>query len=52
MPRMFTPTVIEAPIVLEPITADAFVADLTAPSRQSAALLASAAASPHRRIYD
>jgi hypothetical protein len=52
MPRMFTPTVIEAPIELEPVTADTFVADLSQPSRAAAALLASAAASPHRRIYD
>ena len=52
MPRMFTPTVIEAPIELEPVTADTFVADLSRPSRAAAALLASAAASPHRRIYD
>ena len=28
MPRMFIPTVIEAPIELEPVTADTFVADL------------------------
>jgi hypothetical protein len=52
MRRMFTPTVIEAPIELEPVTADTFVADLTQPSREVAALLASAAASPRRRIYD
>ena len=52
MPRMFTPTVIEAPIVLEPVTTDTFIGDLTAPSRESAVLLASATASPHRRIYD
>jgi hypothetical protein len=49
---MFTPTVIEAPIELEPVTADSFVADLSQPSRAAAAVLASAVASPHRRIYD
>jgi hypothetical protein len=41
-----------SPIELEPVTADTFVADLTQPSREVAALLASAAASPRRRIYD
>ena len=52
MPRMFTPTVIEAPLELEPVSADTFVADLSQPSPAAAALLASAAASPRRRIYD
>jgi hypothetical protein len=52
MPRMFTPTVIEARLALEPVAADPFVADLTAPSLEAAALLASVAASPRRRIYD
>ena len=52
MPRMFSPTVIEAPLELEPVTADTFVADLSQPSGAAAALLASAAASPQRRIYD
>ena len=52
MPRMFSPTVIEAPLALEPVTADTFVADLSRPSPAAAALLASAAAAPHRRIYD
>ena len=41
-----------SPHRLEPVTADTFVADLSQPSRAAAALLASAAASPHRRIYD
>jgi hypothetical protein len=52
MPRMFSSTVIEAPRDLEPVTADTFVADLSRHSSAAAALLASAAASPHRRIYD
>jgi hypothetical protein len=52
MPRMFSPTVIEGPIELEPVTADTFVTDLSRPSREATAILASAAASPHRRIYD
>ena len=52
MPRMFSPTVIEARLELEPVTADTFVADLSQPSSAAAGLLASAAASPHRRIYD
>ncbi len=52
MPSMFTPTVIAAPLELEPVTADTFVADLSRPSSAAAALLARAAASSHRRIYD
>jgi hypothetical protein len=53
MPRMFTPTVIEALIELEPVTADTFVADLSqAHDGRGAALLALATAAPRRRIYD
>jgi hypothetical protein len=51
---MFTPTVIEALIELEPVTADTFVADLSQPAHdgRGAALLALATAAPRRRIYD
>lgn len=37
---MFAPTVIESPIRLEPVTADPFVADLSAPSAETQARLA------------
>ena len=56
MPGISTPTVIEAPLALEPVTADPFVADLSTASSavagRVAALVASVAASPHRRVYD
>jgi hypothetical protein len=49
---MSTPTVTEAPLKLEPVTADTFVDDLAGPSREVSAILARAIASPRRRIYD
>ncbi len=53
MPRMSTPTVIEARIALEPVTADTFVADLEGPATERvAAFLVQAATAPRRRIYD
>ena len=51
-----TPLVNEAPIPLEPVTADTFVADLDVASMAGASRLTSflerLAASPRRRIYD
>jgi hypothetical protein len=52
MPGMSTPTVIEAPLRLEPITADPFVADLEHPSSEAELRLIAAAAASHRRIFD
>jgi hypothetical protein len=54
MPGMSTPSVIENRIELEPVTSDTFVADLTEPhgDGRGAALLALAAGTPRRRIYD
>jgi hypothetical protein len=53
---MSTPTVIEAPLALEPVTSDPFIAvlDHGSPDRDArwAAFLARVAAAPHRRIYD
>jgi hypothetical protein len=53
---MSTPIVIEAPIDLEPVSSDPFVADLerrsSAVEARTAAFIERAAASPHRRIYD
>ncbi len=50
---MFTPTVIEARLELEPVTADPFVADLDQPATDRvAAFLVEAATAPRRRIYD
>jgi hypothetical protein len=53
MHGMSTPLVIEAPIQLEPVTADTFIADLdTVGEASRTALLERLAASPRRRIYD
>ena len=53
---MSTPLVIEAPLQLEPVTVDTFVADLDAGSTvgevRLSAFLERLAASPQRRIYD
>ena len=54
MRGMSTPTVIEAPLKLEPVTSDPFVDDLDS-SRDGtlvAAFVERLAASPRRRIYD
>jgi hypothetical protein len=48
---MSTPTVIESPLRLEPVTADSFVADLEHPTSESELRLVAAAAS-RRRIFD
>lgn len=48
---MSTPKVVEAPLRLEPVTQDSFVADLNRPPSESVIrLLASSA--PRRRIFD
>jgi hypothetical protein len=49
---MSTPTVIESPLRLEPVTADPFVADLDRLASAAEATLAAAAAAPRRRIFD
>jgi hypothetical protein len=50
MPGMLTATVIEAPLRLEPVTADPFVADLDVPA--SDAVIRLMAAASRRRIFD
>ena len=56
MHGMSTPLVIEAPLQLEPVTVDTFIADLDARSMggeaRLRAFLERLAASPQRRIYD
>jgi hypothetical protein len=53
MAGMSTPLVIEAPIQLEPVTADTFIADLDAAGEERMrAFLERLAASPRRLIYD
>jgi hypothetical protein len=53
MHGMSIPLVIEAPIQLEPVSADTFIADLdTAGEDRRTALLERLAVSPRRRIYD
>jgi hypothetical protein len=56
MHGMSTPLVIEAPMQLEPVTDDDFVADLDMPSKacvaRRAALIEQLASAPRRRIYD
>jgi hypothetical protein len=53
---MFTATVIEAPLNLEPVSPDSFIADLEPRSWDAhpgaAELVQRAAAAPGRRIYD
>jgi hypothetical protein len=53
---MFAATVIEAPLNLEPVSPDSFIADLEPRSRDAHAradeLVQGAAAAPRRRIYD
>jgi hypothetical protein len=49
---MSTPTVIESPLRLEPVTADPFVADLERPAGESELRLVAAAATSRRRIFD
>jgi hypothetical protein len=51
MPSMSTPTVIESPLRLEPVTSDPFVADLEPPASESTLQLIAAGAS-RRRIFD
>jgi len=51
MPGMSTPTVIESPLRLEPVTSDPFVADLEHPTSASELRLVAAAAA-RRRIFD
>jgi hypothetical protein len=51
MPCMATPTVMESPLRLEPVTADPFVSDLERPTSESELRLIAAAAS-RRRIFD
>lgn len=52
MPCMSTPTVIESPLQLEPVTADPFVADLERPVSEFDVRLVAAAAASRRRIFD
>lgn len=56
MHRMSTPLVIEAPMQLEPVTIDDFIADLDtslmAGDARLTAFVERLVASPHRRIYD
>jgi hypothetical protein len=52
MPCMSTPTVIESPLRLEPVTTDPFVADLEHPASESEIRLVAAAAVSRRRIFD
>jgi hypothetical protein len=53
MHGMSTPIVIEAPMQLEPVSADDFIADLDSTTDgRNKALLERLAASPRRRIYD
>ena len=56
MHGMPTPLVIEAPMQLEPVTDDDFIADLDMPSKacvaRRAALIEQLASAPRRRIYD
>jgi hypothetical protein len=49
---MSTPTVIESPLRLEPVTADPFVADLERSASAAETIVAAAAAAPRRRIFD
>jgi hypothetical protein len=51
---MFAATVIEAPLDLEPVTPDSFIADLAPLSRDAHARPAELVqgAAPQRRIYD
>jgi hypothetical protein len=53
---MFTPSVIEAPLALEPVTTDPFVADLDHRSIESdirlAAFFERNASTPRRQIFD
>lgn len=53
---MFTPTLTEAPLALEPVTSDPFVADLDHRSVESDSRLAAFfernASAPRRRIFD
>jgi hypothetical protein len=49
---MSTPMVIEAPLHLEPVTADPFVVDLEHPASESELRLVAAAASSRRRLFD
>jgi hypothetical protein len=53
---MFTATVTEAPLNLEPVSPDSFIADLEPRSRDAharpAELVQDAAIAPRRRIYD
>jgi len=52
MPGMSTPMVTEAPLHLEPVTADPFVDDLEQPVSDSVLRLVAAAAASRRRIFD
>jgi hypothetical protein len=52
MPGMSTPTVIESPLRLEPVSADPFVADLDRPQSDLELRAVVAAAGPRRRIFD
>jgi hypothetical protein len=49
---MSTPMVTEAPLRLEPVTADPFVTDLEHPASDSELRLIAAAAASRRRIFD
>jgi hypothetical protein len=49
---MSTPTVIESPLRLEPVTADPFVADLERSASAADTIVAAAAPAPRRRIFD
>lgn len=50
---MFSPTVIEAPMHLEPVTSDTFIADLERPAFETSVRLAEqVAAAPRRRVFD
>ncbi len=52
MHGMSTPMVIEAPLQLEPVTSDPFVADLEHPASESELRLVAAATASRRRIFD
>ena len=54
LPFMSPVTVIEAPLNLEPVTPDSFIADLAPLSREAHALPSELVqgAAPQRRIYD
>ena len=56
LPFMFAATVIEAPLDLEPVSPDSFIADLEPLPRDAHAradeLVQGAAVAPRRRIYD